>query len=485
MEDSLFAAKGKQSMSMKDGSEAFVGSGDIFQQDPDEVVQTSDGYGGTQSQYAALSTKYGYFFINSKSKKIFLMQDKMQEISRSGINSWIEDHIHFEIDKYLSKGASAHSCLRDNPVLGFGFHSVYDPKHKRIILTKREKIPTQAFIDGYEEGLVSGPLPVYYIAFNESLCTYVEVTVDKTPPYDPIFTPIDFSDEDFFTEGGWTISYYPELNVWGSFHDYIPYLYFNTSNNFYSLTDIYPRPVWDSAVPPIAGAKGYYGTTFGNAGIWEHNSTTNHGILYQENNKNQYTDEEWKNRVNYYPFEFEFIHNELKGQTMLLGAFNYTLETFNQNQISILEHGFTSFFLYNTFQISGISNLEYLINIRRIGNNWKINNFRDMAAVVDQTGNTTTGLNTLNTSSYYMSTNPNVIGGVNVGTLTTSTINNMFIYNGMYKDVNPLYLDLTKSWDQKRKFIDKWVGIRLIYDNITNNFLNLYSTDVVVRRMHR
>lgn len=67
------------------------------------------------------------------------MQDKLQEISRLGINSWIEDHMHFEIDKYLSRGASSHSCLRDNPILGFGFHSVYDPKHKRIILTKREK----------------------------------------------------------------------------------------------------------------------------------------------------------------------------------------------------------------------------------------------------------------------------------------------------------------------------------------------------------
>ena len=49
MEESLFAAKGKQSMSMKDGSEAFVGSGDIFTQTPDEVVQTEDGFGGTQS----------------------------------------------------------------------------------------------------------------------------------------------------------------------------------------------------------------------------------------------------------------------------------------------------------------------------------------------------------------------------------------------------------------------------------------------------
>ena len=158
---------------------------------------------------------------------------------------------------------------------------------------------------------------------------------------------------------------------------------------------------------------------------------------------------------------------------------------YNNAGINILQNGFTSYFLYNSFQASGESIIEYLINTRYIGNSWKINNFRDMAAVVDQTGNTTTGLNISNTSTYYMSTNPNVMGGTNVGTLTTSTINNMFIYNGMYKTINPLYLDLNKSWDQKRKFIDKWVGIRLIYDNITNNLLNLYSTSVATRKASR
>ena len=482
MEDSLFAAKGKQSMSMKDGSEAFVGSGDIFQQDPDEVVQTSDGYGGTQSQYAALSTKYGYFFVNGKSKKIFLMQDKLQEISKLGINTWLEDNMDFEIDKY----SASSSCVRDNPIVGFGFHSVYDPKHKRIILTKREKIPTGKFIDGWEDGLKNMYPPIANsITLNENLCAYVIATPSKNPPYTPTYEPIDFEDKSFFTNSGWTISYYPELNVWGSFHDYIPYLYFNTSNNFYSLTDHYPRPVWNSAVPPIAGTKGYYGTTFGNAGIWEHNSTMNYGVLYQENNKSQYSDEEWKASINYYPFEFEFIHNDLKSQSNLLFNFEYTADVYNNRGVNVLQNGFTSYFLYNSFQASGESIIEYLINTRYIGNSWKINNFRDMAAVVDQTGNTITGLNIPNTSTYYMSPNPNVMGGTNVGTLTTSNINNMFIYNGMYKDMNPLYLDLNKSWDQKRKFIDKWVGIRLIYDNITNNLLNLYSTSVATRKASR
>ena len=55
----------------------------------------------------------------------------------------------------------------------------------------------------------------------------------------------------------------------------------------------------------------------------------------------------------------------------------------------------------------------------------------------------------------------------------------------MLKSVNPLYLDLAKTWNVQRKFMDKWVGIRLIYDNISNNLLNLYATDVAVRKVYR
>ena len=84
-----------------------------------------------------------------------------------------------------------------------------------------------------------------------------------------------------------------------------------------------------------------------------------------------------------------------------------------------------------------------------------------------------------------MSTNPNIIGGTNAGTVTTSSIQSMFIVDGMSKNINAGYLDLGKTWNNRRKFIDKWVGIRLIYDNISNNLLNLYSTNVVVRKMYR
>ena len=481
MEESLFAAQGKQTMSMGDGSEAFVGSGDIFAQEPNEMIQTEGGFGGTQSQWAALTTRYGYFFVDRSSYKVFLMKDSLNEISNIGMESWFRTNLKFELEQY----EFTRKCDLDNPISGMGLHAIYDPKFKRILLTKREFKPTQTFIDGWNKpnGPGSGSCPDYVlgkIRFNSTQCIYQFWGPDKNGNCK--WNDIQFHCAGgYFTCHGWTISYYPEIGVWASFHDYIPYIYFNTSINFYSLTEQYNRPVWTMYVTTLAMHEG---TTFGNAAIWQHNSENFYGVVYQEWQhyvQNNISEADWLTTLDHKPFEFEFIHNEFKDSDTLLSSFNYTLETFNQADVSVLEHGFTSYFIYNTFQISGENLLEYLVNTRRIGNNWKINKFRDLARLEDQNNI----LNTPNTSDYYMSTNANIIGGTNTGTITTSSTNTMFTIDGMNKDINLAYLNLTKNWNLQRKFIDKWVGIRLIYNNISNNLLNLYATDVVVRKMYR
>ena len=450
MEESLYVTKGKQQMQMKDGTEAFVGSGDIFQQDPDEIMQTDKGYGGTQSQWATATTNYGYFFIDRNAKKVFLMKDKLNEISTAGMENWFENNLTFALEAY-SFNASCISIIFDNPVIGLGLTAIYDPKFKRIILTKKDLIPTSDFITGWNEYLstiaqAGSTWQGGEIFFDCDVGQYVTVIVNDNPggPNTFTFDPLDWDDDTYFTPKGWTISYYPEFNVWCGFHDYTPYIYFNTSKDFYSITD-----------------QSNY--------IWKHNSDSR-GNFYGEVS----------------PFEIEYIHNEYREEDTLLASFNYTLETFNPQNISVLEHGFTSFFVYNTLQISAgeldgsravaPTALEYLVNIRRVGNNWKVNNFRDMAAIA------------IDTSSYYMAgtiTNPNIIGGINTGTITTSSTNNMFIVDGMSEIINPSYIDTAKEWQNRRKFIDKWAGIRLIYNNISNNLLNLYSGEAAVRKTYK
>ena len=490
MEESLFAAKGKQSMSMKDGSEAFVGSGDIFQQDPDEIIQTKGGHGGTQSQWAAITTRHGYFFVDAAARKVFLMSDKLQEISTMGMGTWFRENLGFNLLASLGNIFQGN----DNPITGMGLHAVWDPKYKRIILTKRDFDPTAAFLfrisDEYEPSSFTtdpsnkgepfthiNPLGYSNILFQNGKFYTADATTSTSCSaiflcwnFGP-WVQIEFTDLTYFTPTGWTISYYPEMGIWGSFHDYVPYKYISTSTDFYSFTDTHP--IISTAAQSLAA-----GTAYGNAGIWKHNQGTtlesgvtygNRGILYQQGNIAI-----WRDSLNRALFEFEFIHNETKGDTLLYSAFDYTVETFNIKDISILNHGFTTFWIYNTFQIY-YDDLEYLVNIRRIGNEWKVNRFRDMAALA---------LNST-ASGYYMSTNTNVTGHVNVGTITTSATLNMFLQDGMNETINASFIDLGKTWDQQRKFIDKWVGIRLIYDNISNNLLNLYATNVAVRNMTR
>ena len=430
MQESLYAAKGKQQLQMKDGSESFVGSGDIFAQEPDEIIQTQGGYGGTSSQWAAITTRHGYFFVDADSRKVFLMGEKLQEISAIGMEDWFKTNLRFVLEDY------GFINTYDNPIFGFGYSSIWDPKNRRIILTKREYTPTPQFI-----------LNSSGISFDPIISKFKITSTGAR---------IEWSNQQYFNQGGWTISYSPEANTWTSFHDYIPYIYFNTSTDFYSLTDQYERPVNSSLT----------NTTFGNAGIWKHNSETNRGILYQDGGTGSAS-------TLYVDFEVEFIHNETKGVDTLVSNVSYVAETFNQLNVNILEHGFTDFFLYNTLQASGTTEIEYLINTRRVGNSWTLNKFRDMAAL------------STNLSSYYMSPNTNILGGINTGTETTSSVSSMFDVAGMTETPNPAYLDMAKTWDKQRKFTDKWLGIRLICDNKQNNLVNLYSTSVGSRKVHR
>tara|TARA_R100001463_G_scaffold17061_7_gene44028 strand:- start:5245 stop:10686 length:5442 start_codon:yes stop_codon:yes gene_type:complete len=476
MVDSLFAAKGKQTMQMKDGSEASVGSGDIFQQDPDELVQTQDGHGGTQSQWAALTTRAGYFFVDRSKGKVFLMQDKLQEISNTGLETWFRENLGSDLDTYGAINQGACSVL-DNPILGLGLTSVYDPKYKRIILTKRDLKPTAAFITGWNKPN-SIPPPNGKITWDANQCTYkmFQSCIQAPPPAPPCqsYINLSFDDTVYFEKTGWTISYFPELAIWTSFHDYIPYKYFNTSKTFYSFTDRYSDYL--NGIISTQGVNSVTGvndpsTAFGNSGIWKHNEGLR-GVLYQEQNSGL------TSTRTVYPFEFEAIHNELK-QDAVFYNFTFTADVYDEDNNLILDAGFTSFYVFNTFQISGdktSSLLEYLVNIRRIGNNWNVNKFRDLAAL------------SVDSSAYYTPATANVAGNISTGTLTTSSIVPMFTLNGMVETPTAAYMVLppvVKPFFQRKKFIDKWMGIRLIYNNISNNLINLHSTAVGAKKLHR
>tara|TARA_R110002012_G_scaffold24825_2_gene82505 strand:+ start:1292 stop:8206 length:6915 start_codon:yes stop_codon:yes gene_type:complete len=146
-EDSLFKTKGKQSMQLGDGSQAFVGSGDIFAQAPDELVQTEAGYGGTRSQAACNVSKYGYFSVDQRNSRVYLTNANMEEISSKGMEKWFQANMQFE-----KLGQYGYVHQEDSPVSGLGFVSGWDYLNQRILLTKRDLIPTFEFEKRFNAG---------------------------------------------------------------------------------------------------------------------------------------------------------------------------------------------------------------------------------------------------------------------------------------------------------------------------------------------
>lgn len=416
-ENSLFRTKGKQNLELSDATQAYIGSGDLFAQEPDEFVQSLEGYLGLQNKFGSLVTKDGYIFVARRARKIFMVSDKISDLTEIGLNSWARENIPFELESY-GWDADADSNISDSPTFQFGFIISYDPLFKRTIITKRELIPTDEF-----KQLYSGRT-IYY----EKRLNWFVAVGDALPQR---------ADGRFFIESGWTISFSHTLSVWASRHSYIPKMYGYNFDFMYSFSDNV---------------------------MYEHSDFFNPGSFYR----------------NIYNFEIDCIFTgevrrtqqgtvSTKGDSKLYSAFTYTADVYQKSNIASIpkqqfDPGFTSYYIYNTTQISGEEIIQYLTNIRKVDSEWTLNNFRDMASIVPNS--------ILNQGQVTVS------GDFYSSTLTHDTSQQMFLSEGV---INNTYINPTKLWYERRKFVDKFAGIRLIYNNQTRNLINLYGVTAASR----
>jgi hypothetical protein len=418
-ERSLFVTRGKQSLQLGDNTQAYVGSGNIFEQDPDEIVPTTQGYGGCDTQFTALTTRYGQFFVNRRDKKAYMFSESIMEISSLGMEKWFLDNIPFRLEEIGFDLQQAGFEL-DSPTAEFGFVASYDPKFKRIILTKREKIPTEQFNQDLSSGLIE-------LQGN----TFYNTRSGET---------IDLNDEIFFVDGGWTLSYYPEIQAWGSKHSYIPRLYASTAEEFYSLVN--------------------YSDVEENQ-VWEHSDINKPGSFFG----------------GLYPFEFEYIDNTAPGAAKVFSNIYYLADVTRVDSVNYKESfsrtstGFNDFYVYNKQQVSGLpTRINYLSNARRVDKIWYINDFRDMSRTYNLTNEElVTGI-------------PNVAGDFTSEVVNSSDSITMFTSEG---SVNPNFVNPNKSWFERKRFVDHYLGVRLISDNSTNSLIYLYAAGTKHRQSFR
>ena len=394
----LFSSQ--ETLQTQEGTEVSLGTGDFLSKPPREIIESETGYGGSISQWASLRTSQGVLFVDAADGKIFLLGEKLQNISGSGMSNWFEENIPFSI-----LNSAPNFTQMDNPAnpVGVGYILALDEDNHRLIETKRDYRPANSntqYIIGNNQihghWSVSGGLPV----------------------------PEPYKDSTNFENLSWTASYSLLTGAWTSFHSYLPTTYITGKDTFVSIINRVNT------------------TREGKHGIFKDD-------IFQDN------------YLLFYGYIEKFIIDTISTTNPLITEVydNYHFhskakeyDTTTGQWRDLRNITFDQVILYNDYQCTELLNFNKRIDNKSnmmgsIQNNpgellldikervWGFNGFRDMIIVRTQP---------MFTSNW-------------------TDINNDYFID---KVLNPPAFLGTRNWNERQKFRDKYLGIRLIFSNL-------------------
>lgn len=148
----LFLGKLKDVIITNSGS-IYLGSGDLFDRQPIEIIPDNIGYAGNQNQFGTCVCKHGYIFPSREQGKIFLVNDGIKEISNEGISSVIEYYLK---NIYTNTESEYNFINGDNPYKANGIAIGYEELNNRILISiKNEQYTISSIEETVLEGLKS------------------------------------------------------------------------------------------------------------------------------------------------------------------------------------------------------------------------------------------------------------------------------------------------------------------------------------------
>ncbi len=137
---SLFKAVVKDVLKTLD-TDTYLGTGELFDREPDEVLPTDKGYIGCNSPLTILLDEIGYFVFDVKAKRAFIVNDtSVKDIT----NDLVKDFFHHVLDNNS-----------DTPV-GYNMVAAYDPSQRKLIISNKDGIPfTCNYYNSEELGFIS------------------------------------------------------------------------------------------------------------------------------------------------------------------------------------------------------------------------------------------------------------------------------------------------------------------------------------------
>jgi hypothetical protein len=211
----------------------YIGTGEVLGVPPQELKNSVHGFGGQEHWSSRLVTEHGAFYMDSFSGTPMLLSDSVNDLSLSGLRNFFQENGEFEFPKEFKQLTNQEfPYISHASSNGFGYKSVYDPRYKRLILTKRDfkfKAPWQSkFI--YFPTSVDNPalvsVPNDRLWFNGHSFYYKNKVGTNAK--------ISFEDGFFFENKSFTLSYSFLSKHWVSFHSYLPTYTFSNSNSFFS-----------------------------------------------------------------------------------------------------------------------------------------------------------------------------------------------------------------------------------------------------------
>jgi hypothetical protein len=356
MERAIMITRGREELATGD-FRAFLGAGNIFAVEPNELLMSEDGTGGLQNQHHSLLTEEGYFFVDQEEGSIYsLTSNGLANISDIGMRNEFEKILPWNLSQY----ASFNPYNADKRYIGINFG--YDKEHSRIFFVKRDVIPSQDFITKLSNGTI---------------------TLESDGQFYEGGNKIEYSSS-YFTPNNFCLSYVPQLNAWVSYHTNTPSYYVNSLQNFYSLSSDNRFYKHNNKLTPLISVKdyvyqnydwyNYVRTLFKDSipTVLCNCSLGDDSVLYTEKD----------NDLKEIPFEFGFVENRSPAETKIFYSLSLITSVKDKDGVEYKDKTFTNFQLFTALQDSGsqeiipFQSLANQGNARNVNGTWMINKFR-------------------------------------------------------------------------------------------------------------
>jgi hypothetical protein len=407
----------------------FIGTGEYFSIPPRKMVDSDMGSAGTNHKWSILKSPLGIFYASEYEKSLYLVsgaEGGLAKISGEGMYNWFQEYLKPYLAQQFFDLTGEVFPNADNPnnPNGIGIHSVFDPRHQRVIFTKRDYLLRPNYVNNFQiisidagyVGLIPGSV---YFNIDTNNFVYYGFKED--------FTNIIFNDATFFENKSFTISFSLLTKTWVSFHSYLPLFYSQDQNTFYSADG---ETEWEHNIQGLY--QKYYDT------LYSH-------IIETVSVSNPITTRLWED--------------------IMLQTIAKKYDAVNQDYYEERNITFNRLTVYNNRQISGevqliaknlqanpadfyenqTTNNATSVVIDRAERDWRINDFRDVR--INYT--------------------------IPMFTKDWSAISSQYPID---KVINPAAINVNKDWYDQENFRDKYLVMRLRFTNfedveLTTNFI--------------